>query len=455
MTQENQLSSLPSIQHAIVKVVGIFDYKKQFQNEVLGKLGYELMPISKMGRSEDLTQFYRDKYYKEFNELLLIRGKDKSVKSYQAELNLEMNFKKRDWDGAVRDMKPKLKRSEVHLFDSGIGIFSLSIDASHENPDFPYYSDLMFMLKSFSSSEEKSGLQFHSWISNYVLGGVLLRSEDVEKPVESDEYSGSKFKIYSAFSVNEIGANSNYNRDHLLYEIGTGSMLGCVSNENYLTPSTEYYSELTEFRVSAFQSWTGLALLDSYTAIGNNLITNHNGSVNEDAFVTQDRIYFSIYLFNLYLKYNVFRFNSKFKDDPVRYKGRFEDFINEYNYSHISFDFLPNLIYSKMRAALGIENEIKQFEKRLNSLASNIQEEQEKRQAALLGIISIISSISAFEPIIETIEQVREFTGLEDTLFYVLLSIVSIALAIPILSYLFPHYAKKAWKKLNDYFTHD
>ena len=51
----------PTIQHAIIKVVGIFDYKKQFQNEVLGKLGYELMPISKMGRSEDATQFYRDK----------------------------------------------------------------------------------------------------------------------------------------------------------------------------------------------------------------------------------------------------------------------------------------------------------------------------------------------------------------------------------------------------------
>jgi len=91
----------------------------------------------------------------------------------------------------------------------------------------------------------------------------------------------------------------------------------------------------------------------------------------------------------------------------------------------------------------------------LNALASNIQEEQEKRQAALLGIISIISSISAIDTVIETIEKVREFTGLEDTLFYVFLSILSIALAIPVLSYLFPHYAKKVWKTLNDFFTND
>jgi hypothetical protein len=446
---------LPTIQHAIVKVVGIFDYKKQFQNEVLGKLGYELMPISKMGRSEDLTQFYRDKYYKEFNELLLIGGNDKSVKSYQAELTLDLNFKKKKFNGELfREMNPKLTKSELHLFENGIGIFSLSIDASHEKPDFPYYSDLLFMLKSFSSNEEKSGLQFHSWISKNILGGVSLRTEG-ESKVDSDEYSGSKFKLYSVFSINEQNLSSNYNRDHLLYEIGTGSMLGCVKSNSYLTPSIEYYSELTEFRVSAFQSWTGLALLDSYTAIGSNLITNPDGSVNGDAFVTQDRIYFSIYLFNLYIKYNVFRFNSKFKEDAVKYKSRFEDFINDYNYSHISFDFLPNLIYSKMRAALGIESEIKQFEKRLNSLAANIQEEQEKRQAALLGIISVISSISAIEPILDTAEQVRDHTGLESNLFYALLSIVFVSIAISLLSYLFPHIAKKVWKKLNLYFKND
>jgi hypothetical protein len=446
----------PTIQHAIIKVVGIFDYTKQFQNEALARLGYKLMPISKMGRSEDRTQFYRDKYYKEFNELLLIRGTDKSVKSFQAEFKLDLNFKKKKFNGELlREMNPKLTKSELHLFENGIGIFSLSIDASHEQPDFPYYSDLLFMLKSFSSDEEKSGLQFHSWISKHVLGGVLLRSDNVKFTVESDEYSGSKFKIYSSFSVNETEVNSEYNREHLLYEIGTGSMLGCVKSNSYLTPSIEYYSELTEFRVSAFQSWTGLALLDSYTAIGSNLITNPDGSVNGDAFVTQDRIYFSIYLFNLYIKYNVFRFNSKFKEDAVKYKSRFEDFINDYNYSHISFDFLPNLIYSKMRAALGIENEIKQFEKRLNSLAANIQEEQEKRQAALLGIISVISSISAIEPIFETSEQVKEYTGMESNLFYALLSIVVIAIAIPILSYLFPHIAKKVWKKLNLYFKND
>ena len=108
-----------------------------------------------------------------------------------------------------------------------------------------------------------------------------------------------------------------------------------------------------------------------------------------------------------------------------------------------------------MRQALGIEQEIKLFEKRLNSLAANIQEEQEKRQAALLGIISIISSISAIEPILDTTEEIRLYSGLNNVLFYFLISIVLILVGIPILSYLFPHHAKKVWKKVNLYFKND
>jgi len=207
-------------------------------------------------------------------------------------------------------------------------------------------------------------------------------------------------------------------------------------------------------RVSAFNSNTSLALLDSYTVIGHNLFYS-NGALNPFNFGSYNRIYFSIYLFNLHLKYNVFRFNAKFKEDPVRFKGRFEDFMNEYNFSHISFDFLPNLIYSKMRAALGAELEIKNFEKRLKSLAANIQEQQEKRQAALLTVISIISSISIIDPVIELAESAKEYWEIDDTVFTVLMTSITVSIAIPLLTYLFPLYTKRIWKKWNSFFKND
>lgn len=431
----------PTIEGAIIKVVGIFDYNKKFQTQLVSNLGYSHIPAIEF----ENAQFYRDKYYKEFNEVMLTQTAENAVQAYEKKTDNKISFKKGN-----KIVGAKVTQLEVKLFEHNIGIFALTVQPDSLN--FSDVSDLTYLLRSFSSQIEGENLALHTWISKHALGGKSLRSTKGNQ-VESDDYSGSKFKIYSAYSVKE-SETKNYSRSELLFELGTGSKLGSVSANNYDTPSSEYFDEIMHNQISAFKSSTALALLDSYTVIGHDLFYA-NGELHRNNFSSYSNVYFSIYLFNLYIKYNVFRFNSKFKDDPVKYKSRFEDFINEYNYSHISFDFLPNMIYSKMRAALGIEEEIKFFEKRLNSLAANIQEEQEKRQAALLGIISIISSISAIEPILETTEQVREYTGFENNLFYVLLSLLTIALAIPILSYLFPHYAKKIWKTLNSYFTND
>ena len=433
----------PLIDATVIKVVGIFDYDKKFALQLVKECGYIATPALDYSNA----QFYRDKYYKEFNEIMLTQSAENAVKSFEKKLEVSLNFKKQ-----ASEIKTKVLHSEIKLFENNIGIFALTIEP--ETLDFQSLSDCMFCLRMFSSDviQKEGNSRLHEWISKEVLGGKPLRSTK-ENHVDSDDYSGSKFKIYSAISVNENNL-VGFDRNQLLFELGTNAKLGSTSAGTYDAPSKEYFEKTMEHSVSAFNSSTALALLDSYTVIGHDLFYA-NGSLHRFNYASYSHVYFSIYLYNLYIKYNVFRFNSRFKENPVQYKESFEDFINEYNCSHISFDFLPNLIYSKMRAALGIEHEIKQFEKRLNSLAANIQEEQEKRQAALLGVISIISSISAVEPIIETTKQVREYTGLESTLFYFILSVVAIVLAVPILSYLFPHYAKKIWKRLNAYFTND
>jgi hypothetical protein len=439
-------NTLPKIEAAIIKVVGIFDYNKKFAAKLSSDLGFESIHSNNPKERESTEQFYRDKYYKEFNELMLTQSGENAVQSYSKKCNHRIQFLKRGVEvvGTVSEV-------ELHLFDNQIGVFSISVDA--QELEFNYVSDLLFFLKMFGARVENENVELHQWISKYALDGIALRS-NTSNFVDSDEYSGSKFKIYSAFSVDESGASKDYNRDHLLYEIGTGSMLGSVASGGYFTPSAEYFKEIMKHRVSAFNSSTALALLDSYTVIGQNLFYA-NGAINPFNFGSYNRIYFSIYLFNLHLKYNVFRFNAKFKEDPVQYKSRFEDFINEYNFSHISFDFLPNLIYSKMRAALGVELEIKNFEKRLKSLAANIQEQQEKRQAALLTVISIISSISIIDPVLELADAAKEYWEIDSTLFRVLMTVITISIAIPALTYLFPYHSKKFWKWFNAFFKND
>jgi hypothetical protein len=137
--------------------------------------------------------------------------------------------------------------------------------------------------------------------------------------------------------------------------------------------------------VSAFANYEGLALLDSFTVIGHdNYVEFSDTNPNYYLHHTWNRIYFGIYVYNLFVRYSLFKFNAQFLSNPVKYRDKFQDYLNHYNFKHIAFNFLPNLIFDKIRVALGIEDEIETFEKRLGNLAASIQEQQEKRQAFLL-----------------------------------------------------------------------
>jgi hypothetical protein len=301
-------------------------------------------------------------------------------------------------------------------------------------------------LKSFDTPVESGNIQtvFHEFISANILAGVQLRG----KNVKADDYSGSKFKIYSVINTIDPDDGSKYGRDKLVFEIGTGSRIGDLGSNGYNAPSEEYFDELMGNSIKVFNNYTGLALLDSFTVIGNGVFQSKEKHFHQ--FNTYNRIYFAIYILNLYIRYNIFRFNAVFNDNPVKTREEFELFINDYNYSHISFNFLPNIFHQKIHAALNIDDEINHFEKRLGSLATKIQEDQEKRQATLLGLVSVLTGLSSFSDIIDLLEKLRSQIGWSNGLFYASLVFVLVALAVPVMIYLFPESAKKIKRKWNN-----
>jgi hypothetical protein len=189
-----------------------------------------------------------------------------------------------------------------------------------------------------------------------------------------------------------------------------------------------------------------LALLDSFTVIGQGVFQNKE--VNPFKFNTYNRVYFAIYIYNLYLRYNIFRFNSIFHLDPVKTRDDFQQFLNQYNYSHISFNFLPNIFYKKIHQALDIDDEVAQFEKRLVGLATRLQEQQEKRQATLLGLISAVTTLSSAGDIMSLLEGFRGNLGWTAMTFYTLVVLLVLAVGLPALAYLFPELTRKFLKQV-------
>jgi hypothetical protein len=64
--------------------------------------------------------------------------------------------------------------------------------------------------------------------------------------------------------------------------------------------------------------------------------------------------------------------------------------------------------------------------------------------------VSVLTGLSSFSDIIDLLEKLRSQIGWSNGLFYASLVFVLVALAVPVLIYLFPESAKKIKRKWNN-----
>jgi hypothetical protein len=140
-------------------------------------------------------------------------------------------------------------------------------------------------------------------------------------------------------------------------------------------------------------------LFDSFTTIGEDIL-KYERAKWEDS-------YFRIYLFRLFFKYNLYRYNSDLHFNTVKLRNQFEIFLNNYNLSHISFNFLPNEIFNRIGDALHLEEELITFQNRINRISSAIQEEKQSRTNALLQFVTVLGGLGAVQPVLDMLSFVK------------------------------------------------
>lgn len=284
-----------------------------------------------------------------------------------------------------------------------------------------------------------------NWIETNCLNGIQITSNDVNDVVHTDGFSGSKFKLYTLVDFKENDALKNPQvRDELLYDLGCVSPIGTAGGDFSFTPSESYFEELLNDKISVFNNYTILPLFDTFTVVGYNLLNFHQYGTKRSSWT---QTYFRIYLYNLFIKYNLFRYNLDMEHDSVKVRDEFESFLNTYNLSHISYNFLPNLIFHQHRKSLQIDEELEKFQERINRISQAIQKEQQKRSNLLLGIVGAMTSISSVKPILDILENSRSQIHLNGFLFYSTVGIIALCAAIPLLAYLFPEKKKQLLRK--------
>ena len=435
-----------AVASSIIKIIGIFESenKKNELQKLLVKNHFQNEPIK-----DGADNTHKNLWYPEFRNMFILEKGENSTKIYHKPINKELAFFLRENIETKQKDYLDVSILKVELFTFKEGLHFFSIEVSIKQNELCHYSDLTFAINKFNSKVINNGEETNwvNWIEENCLASIKIASTE-KLNAKVDDYSGSKFKLFIVLDLAE--SVDVKMREELLYDIGCGAKIGSAGGTEYYSPSQDYYKSLLKNKISVFNNYTILTLFDSVTVIGKGII-----DVNPESYKrkTWSQSYFRIVLYNLFIKYNLFRYNSELQEDSesdeVELRDKFESFLNTYNFSHISYNFLPNLIFQSHKESLDIENELKLFQKRILRISESIKEEQQKRSNALLGIVGIFTSIGAVQPIYEFAERSRISLAFNPILYYFIIAIILIVLSIPVLIYLFPQkykLIKLKWK---------
>lgn len=442
------MNNLP-IQNYIIKIVGllgIVNPKTDFPAFLQGGYILDVGPKNENGHNDNRKeQALRDYFYPNFRNLMFLD--DTNAGNFRFIRNSSMKVAFNCTDSNTKSLKKSYEisvdSSEIFIFDNNFGLFSLSIkvDTSAIPTNDPVnlndVSSITNIVRNFHSIIEQ-GIEWHEWISENILCGKLLRGENVI----ADDYSGSKFKLYTIVDLNHDLSL----RNHILFDLGTNSPLGSSFGDHFMSPNKDYFNSILQKRIACFQNWEALPLFDSFTCVGVGQLQN------TWQYESWDLVYFRIYLFRLYFKFSLFRYNSEVysnADNIVLLRDQFENFLNRYNFSHISFNFLANEIFKKSGEALELDTELVSFREMINNLSKSIQERKQARTNMLLQAVTVLTSISSVGPILIFLQQVQFYFKWSDLFFYCSLSVILFSIILAIFIYLKPDKFKKIVRKTN------
>ncbi|HNY01286.1 MAG TPA: hypothetical protein PKG48_01800 [Bacteroidales bacterium] len=209
---------------------------------------------------------------------------------------------------------------------------------------------------------------------------------------------GNKLKLFFCLS-HDFTFTPEYTENHLLYDLATCASPGTAAGKGKQPdrkPSESYFTSLTECsRISVFENWTALCLFDTVTLLQRGAVYDFNWEF---------RYFRFLYVHSLFVKSYLSETSREFYLDTVDHdlEEAFFDFDKHYNFRHISYNFLPQMIYEKIREGLNIERELTDIREAIGRDSRKRRERREadeakneKRMNLVLFIIALLTVVEA------------------------------------------------------------
>ncbi len=404
------------IENYILKITGVFNYDKEFLTKI-AKSGYEELKFS-----DDFEKFSKDFFYPDLRNQFFNNSINRHTILVRENLENSIvdlfQYKYKSTTEKSKELQLKIVDSRLDLFDDGFGLFTLNLKVQSDKTDLTKFSDAAFLARNFETYIEHT--DYEKW-HQYIEKEVLLGSSTRGQSVKVDEYSGSKYKLFMVLDIPEL--NEKETMKSLLFDIGTLSRIGSAIGSNYDSMDSEYVQQLIKKNtISVFNNWEGLALLDSFTVVGNKILDAPHKKE------TYSSVYYGIYLYCLFLKYNLFKYNFEIADLDEDRRSNFQDFLAKYYFNYISYNFLPTEIFKKVKTALDIEKELKLLNEKIVAVGQKIQEEQQDRTNKILGIVTVLTSVSSVQPVYDYLIEGQKMLGWSTEIYWI--TTISIVLVL-------------------------
>lgn len=228
----------------------------------------------------------------------------------------------------------------------------------------------------YSGFTDPNLAQYFEPLKNFLPNG------DLSQLIEGD----NNFKV---FQIVQPDSDETSVDDTLLYELGATSPIGSVNQNSYMSPAKEYFDSLMkENTVAAFKNWKGLALLDTFTILGNK---------NYESYPALNHYFPLIFMRCMFEKTFCHIRNRDYRSGQA-VKSIVEDISvmeRYYFYNNISFNFIPMLIYEKMSAGMGLSAEREELSIQVKEQQRQQSEWMDQQTNRLLGYVTIFTIISA------------------------------------------------------------
>jgi hypothetical protein len=407
-----------AIENYILKITGVFKYDKKFYNKAI-ESGY-----SELIFTEELVKFSKDYFYPEFRKQFFSNEptNHKILKREKTENSIVelFEYKYKSTTDISKELQLKIKDSRLDLFEDGFGLFTLNLKIQSEKVDLSKFSDASYLARKFETNiTHPSYENWQQYIDNEILLGVITKG----KSVIVDEYSGSKYKLFMVLDIPELDEKEMMKP--LLFDIGTLSRIGSAIGNSYYSMDKGYIKKLIKDNsISVYNNYEGLVLLDTFTVVGNKILDN------KDKEGTYSSVYFGVYLYCLFLKYNLFKYSFEIADLDEDRRSNLQDFMSKYYFNYISYNFLPTEIFNKIKIALDIEKELQLLNEKIVAVGQRIQEEQQDRTNKILGIVTVLSSLSSAQPVYDYLIVGQKILGWNVAFYWtVTISIVLLLIA--------------------------